>query len=346
MELITDPAPQDLTGVIRLTTEAYEDETSTLQTFLPNLHINDTVARVRDVVATKADAAEVRSFDAEAPIGKAAEKTRGITFDMPPISQKLRVSEADQLRGIADGAMTDKINRRGKQLGEAIADRAELFRGEVLTTGKIHVDGENGVYADVDFGRDESMQPVAEDSWEGADAKHLTMIEQWLEDYSDFNGVEASTMVLSKTALRYLVKSKEIKGAITDTPSKTRITPAMVRGLLTDYGIDQVITYDRQIQVGGRAVRPLPKGRVLFLPSGADMQVGRTVFGTTVEAVDPAYGYGIAPEDAPGIVIGAWRQQDPAGVWVRGNSIAAPVLANPDLAMSVNITGAVDSDEA
>lgn len=338
MEFLTDPSPMDLTGVIRLTTEAYEAERSTLAQFLPNTHINSNVAKLSDIVATQGDAAEVRSYDAEAPIGKAAEKVRAITFELPPVSQKLRVTEANQLTDIATSNLGATVNRYGKQVGEAIADRLELFRGEVLATGKIDIQGENGVYVDVDFGRDSAMEPTVGTSWEDASATPLADLEEWLEAYSDHNDGDASTLVLSKRALRTLVRNKEIIGAVTDAPAKTRVTPAMVVSLLTEYGITEVVTYDRKVRVAGAQKRVLAEDTVLLLPSAADLTVGRTVFGTTVEAAEAAYGYGIAPEDAPGIVVGAWRQNDPAGVWVHGTAIAAPVLTNPDLAMAAKIS--------
>ena len=338
MEFLNDPAPVDLTGVARLTTEAYEGERATLAQFLPNTHITGTVAKMSELVTHQGDAAEVRSYDAEAAIGRAAEKVLGVTFELPPVSQKLRVTEASQLGDIGTGAMGATIYRYGKQVGEAIADRMELFRGEVLATGRIDIQGENGVYVDVDFGRDPSMSPTVATSWEDANATPLNDLEDWLEAYSDHNDGEASSLVLSKGALRALVRNKEVIGAVTDAPSKTRVTPEMVKGLLSEFGITDVVTYDRKVRVRGAVQRVLAEDTVLLLPSATDLTVGRTVYGTTVEAVDPAYGYGIAPEDAPGIVVGAWRQNDPAGVWVRGNAIGAPVLVNPDLAMAAKIS--------
>lgn len=339
MDFLTSPSPADLTGAVRLDMQEYDEERSTLAQFLPNMHINSNVAKVRDLFEGQGEAAELRAFDAEAPIGKAADSIRALTFELPPISQKLRVSEMDQLRSIADPELESIIGMRAVQVGRAVADRMELFRGEVLATGKIHVDGENGVYADVDFGRSAEMEPTVGTSWEDAAATPLSDLEDWLEAYSDKNGSEASTLVLSARALRKLVKNKEIISAITDTPNKTRVNPEMVRGLLTEFGITEVVTYDRKIAAsGGARARVLPEDKVLLMPSAQD-GVGRTVFGTTVEAADASYGYGIAPEDSPGIVVGSWRQQDPAGVWVRGNAIGAPVLLNPDLAMAATISG-------
>lgn len=338
MEFLTSPSPADLTGAVRLDMQEYDEERSTLAQFLPNMHINSNVAKVRDLFEGQGEAAELRSFDAEAPVGKAADSVRALTFELPPISQKLRVSEMDQLRSIADPQLASVVGMRAVQVGRAVADRMELFRGEVLATGKIHVDGENGVYADVDFGRSAEMEPTTGTSWEDAAAKPLSDLVDWLEAYSDKNGSEASTLVLSARALRKLMTNKEITGSMPD-PKITRANPEMVRGLLAEFGITEVITYDRKIAAaGGVRSRVLPVDKALLLPSSQE-GVGRTVFGTTVEAADASYGYGIAPEDSPGIVVGSWRQQDPAGVWVRGNAIGAPVLLNPDLVMAATISG-------
>ena len=54
-----------------------------------------------------------------------------------------------------------------------------------------------------------------------------------------------------------------------------------------------------------------------------------------LEAVDPAYG--IAEEDRPGIVVGAYQEDDPKSTWVRANAIGMPVVgdANYTAAMTV-----------
>ncbi len=347
MALITDPAPQDLTGVVRLTTADYEEEeaerANSLSAFLPNIQIQDTVARVSDLISSQADAAEVRSYDAEAPIGRAAELTRNIVFDLPAIAQKLRVSEEQQLRarGATDAALGDVITRYGAQVGKAIADRVELFRGEALATGKIHIAGENGVYADIDFGRDAAMAPTVGTSWEDADSTPLSDLIAWSEAYSDLNGAEPSQIVMSRTALLRLVKNKEVIAAATTTTATgkaalPRVTPQAVIDIFGEYGFT-VGTYNRKVKVAGQSRRVIPEDQVLILP-GDNTLIGRTVFGTTVEAVEPYYGYNIAPEDAPGIVVGAFREEDPAGAWVRGNAIAAPVLVNANLSMSAKIS--------
>lgn len=347
MEIITEPAPQDLTGVIRLTTTDYEQEAieraNSLASYLPNHQVQDTVARVSDLISSQGDAAEVRAYDAEAPIGKAAETARAIVFDLPPVSQKLRVTEEQQLRarGATDAAMGDVISRYGVQVGKAIADRVELFRGEALATGKIHIAGENGVYADVDFGRDDAMSPTTGTSWEDTDSTPLSDLIDWAETYSDLNGAEPTNIVMSRSALLKLVKNKEIISAATATTTNgraalPRVTPETVISVFGEYGFT-VSTYNRKVRVGGQSRRVLAEDRVLILP-GDNTLIGRTVYGTTVEAVEPYYGYNIAPEDAPGIVVGAFRNHDPAGVWVHGNAIAAPVMVQPNLAMSATIS--------
>lgn len=339
MEMIQTPAPAELTDLIRADMAAYEEERAGLAQFLPNTHINSTVARSSDLIEEDGEAAELRAFDAEAPIGKAAEKTVNVVFDLPAISQKLRVTEMDQLREISDDKQSDVIARRSLQTGRAVADRVELLRGEVLVTGKIDVQGENGVHANVDFGRNPLMEVESSENFEDPAAKALTDLEGWLESYTDLNGFAPSTMLLSGKSLRYLVKNKEVIGAVTDTPSKTRVNQQMVRDLLGEFGITDIVTYDRRIRFNGQRDRVIPEDKILLLPNPADGSIGQSVFGTTVEAWNPAYGYNIHPDDAPGIVSGAWQTQDPAGVWTRGNAIASPVLVRPDLAMVATISG-------
>lgn len=339
MALITDTiTPADLTGVARLAAENQDADQATFAQFLPNTQINDTVARTRDVDNSRGEAAQLRAFDAEAPIA-AAKGVKQVTFDLPALGQKIRVGELSQIRArsLPDSAMQDILGRTAIQVGRAIADRVEMLRAEALVTGGLSVQ-ENGVVADIDFGRDAKMAPTVGTSWEDADATPLSDLLEWAEAYAALNGVEPGALVISKQALLKMTKNKEIVATATDKASAKRVSPAVVSEVFGQFGFNNIITYDRQVNVGGIVQRVTPADRVLMLPAATDVQAGVTVFGTTVEATDPAYDYGIDQNDAPGIVVGAFRQNDPASVWIHGNAIAAPVLVNPNLALSATIS--------
>lgn len=339
MALITDTiTPADLTGVARLAAENQDADQATFAQFLPNTQINDTVARTRDVDNSRGEAAQLRAFDAEAPIA-AAKGVKQVTFDLPALGQKIRVGELSQIRArsLPDSAMQDILGRTAIQVGRAIADRVEMLRAEALVTGGLSVQ-ENGVVADIDFGRDSKMAPTVGTSWEDADATPLSDLLEWAEEYAALNGVEPGALVISKQALLKMTKNKEIVATATDKASAKRVSPAVVSEVFGQFGFNNIITYDRQVNVGGTVQRVTPADRVLMLPAATDVQAGVTVFGTTVEATDPAYDYGIDQNDAPGIVVGAFRQNDPASVWIHGNAIAAPVLVNPNLALSATIS--------
>lgn len=339
MALITDTiTPADLTGVARLAAENQDADQATFAQFLPNTQINDTVARTRDVDNSRGEAAQLRAFDAEVPIA-AAKGVKQVTFDLPALGQKIRVGELSQIRArsLPDSAMQDILGRTAIQVGRAIADRVEMLRAEALVTGGLSVQ-ENGVVADIDFGRDSKMAPTVGTSWEDADATPLSDLLEWAEEYAALNGVEPGALVISKQALLKMTKNKEIVATATDKASAKRVSPAVVSEVFGQFGFNNIITYDRQVNVGGTVQRVTPADRVLMLPAATDVQAGVTVFGTTVEATDPAYDYGIDQNDAPGIVVGAFRQNDPASVWIHGNAIAAPVLVNPNLALSATIS--------
>lgn len=336
MELINDVVnPVELTGMARAAAQE-RDSTATFSQFLPNLFIDDVVARSTDLVQGQAEVASVRAYDAEAPLGRSADKVARVTFDLPPVSQKHRVSEYSQIRNRAamNAGLPDAINRYSIQLGEAIADRAEMFRAEVLITAKINLDNENGVFANVDFGRDAELEPEATAAFSDADSTPLTDLLEWKQIYLEANGFEPGVIVLSDQVINNLTKNKEIIGIATDRAAAKRVTPAVVRQVLAEYGFNQIQSYDRRVNIGGTLTRLMDVDRMLMLPSAP---VGRTVYGTTVEASDPQYNYGIAPQDTPGIVVGAFRQNDPAGIWVHGNSITAPVMPFPNQVLSAKI---------
>lgn len=339
MALITDTiTPTDLTGVARIAAEKQDADQATFAQFLPNTQINDTVARTRDVETGRGEAAQLRAFDAEAPIA-AARGVKQVTFDLPALGQKIRVGELSQIRArsLPDAAMQDILGRTAIQVGRAIADRVEMLRAEALVSGKLAV-AENGVVADIDFGRDASMEPTVGTSWEDAGATPLSDLLEWAEAYAALNGVEPGALVISKQALLKMTKNKEIVSTATDKASASRVSPAVVAEVFGQFGFSNIITYDRQVNVGGATQRVTPADRVLMLPAAGEVQAGVTVFGTTVEAVDPSYGYDIDQNDAPGIVVGEFLEQDPASRWVHGNAIAAPVLVNPNLALSAKIS--------
>lgn len=335
MALWTDVAdPQELTVVAREAARDREqrDEFNLAQ-FLPNEHTLSQSVTLEAGENGFVEAAEYRAYDAETPIGGRGEGSRRIMFELPPLGQKRRVSEYNQLMFLGEGgesAIRTAIGKAAVLRGQAVADRMELERGRVLVSGKAAIN-ENGFIVDSDFGRDEDLTVTAGTKWGEASADPVQDILDWAEAYSDRNGETPAYIVASTKAIGALAK---YNGFLPKDSIRRRASFDEMNALLESEGLPQLVKYDRRVRVNGVAERVIPEGTLLFLPD-ATAGLGKTFWGTTLESLDPKYG--IQVEDRPGIVAGAYQDEDPRAVWVKAAAIGMPALADANLAMAATV---------
>lgn len=343
MALWTDlVTPAELTGYSRAALADYEVNRPSLSAWLPNEFVQDIVARVTRGATGMVDAAEFRAYDAETPIGGAPGGSR-VTFELPPLGKKERVGEYDQLRqrnADTPDLVINALEKVAARRVRSVADRVEVARGQVLTTGKVTI-SENGFTAEADFGRAGGNAFTVGTAWStAASATVLADLQTAADLYRDANGEDPGAIVMSTRAVNYMMKAAELRNfqqTLAGTPNV--VTRTTVNTILADYNLPGVTIYDRKVQIGGVATRVTPDDRVYLLPAPAatpdGTDLGATFWGTTLEAAFPEYQIGAT--DRPGIVVGAHREDDPAGVWVRANAIAMPALANPNLSVCMKI---------
>ncbi|CAB0972603.1 hypothetical protein FRC0482_01474 [Corynebacterium diphtheriae] len=339
MKLWTDlVTPLELSEVARMTVEERERQRISLAAWLPNTTVDDLNVRLETAANGLVETAEFRAYDAETPIG-AAPGGKRVTIELPALGQKLRVSEYDQLR--MRSANSDKfkqsVGERAKQVSAAVADRMELLRGEVLVSGKAVIK-ENQFIAEADFGRDSDLTITVANMWDKPDtATPLSDLQSAVEKYVAKNGVNPGKLVMSRKAVSTLLRVDEIRKAATgNTPSM--VTIDYVKTLFESFGLPEIEIYDRMVRQNGKSVRVIDEKVALILPppaSEVDNDLGKTFWGTTLEASDPRFG--IAEDDRPGIVAGAYKDDDPMGVWVKAAAIGMPVLANANLAAALTV---------
>lgn len=335
MALWTDVAsPEDLTIVAR---EAAADrearEGFNLSQFLPNEHSQSQTITLEAGENGFVDAAEFRAYDAETPIGGRGLGGSRVTFELPPLGQKRRVSEYDQLVRLGEGgeaAIRDAIGKATVLRAQAVADRIELERGRILVSGKAVID-ENGFKVDSSFGRDDELTVTAGTIWSADDADPIEDILAWVETYVDKTGETPAYMVVSTKAASALAK---YNGFLPKDTIRRRASLEEINALLDAEDLPQLVKYDRRVRVDGKAERVIPENTVLFLPD-VSAGLGKTYWGTTLESLDARYS--IAAEDRPGIVAGAYQDDDPMGVWVKASAIAMPALADANLAMAATV---------
>ena len=149
--------------------------------------------------------------------------------------------------------------------------------------------------------------------------------------------IRTSTKVVSA-----LIRSDALKAmASVGGTVPSILTLDAVNAILGAYGLPTVTVYNRKVQQGGKKVRVLPEDHLFFLPAAVDpnadagTQLGGTFIGRTLEADDPRYG--LPQEDQPGLVVGAYREDDPLVAWIRSAAIGMPVLANANLSMAIEV---------
>lgn len=335
MELWTSAVePAELTTFARQSQQQIEAAAGSLASFFPSETVDDVAVRYMKGKKGLVDAAEFRAFDAETTIG-ALEGGQRVTIDLPPVGQKIRIGELDQLRARTLDPSDDRVQvsvAKATERAVAATDaRVEALRGSILESGKLVVN-ENGFNIDVDLGRSEDMTTAAGTKWDQDGATPLDDLLAWADLYSDKNDVMPGTVLMSRKAVSALQRSQQILAA---TPSSATVASMdTINAVFGSYGLPTVQVFDRKVRVGGAVKRVLAEDKLFFLPA-AGAALGKTTWGRTAEADDPDYS--IAPAEGAGIVAAAHKVHDPYSYWARATAIALPVMTDPDASMVATV---------
>lgn len=329
--------PAELTGFARAAVEDVERQKGTLATFLPNESVPDVVVRTVVDSDGTGELAQYRSFDAETPIASGGSGSRK-TFELMPLGLKERVGEYDQLRRQA-GAMDlvkAGIENATLRVAQAVVDRLEVARGQVLDTGKLTIN-ENGVAQVIDYGRSSANDVTASQPWNRNGADPIEYLIGLCETYADRNqGSQPGVILTSRRVVALLQRSSTIRAIVaTLSGAPSIVSLDALTAAVASFGLPPIQVYDRKV----RGQRVLDQDAVYLLPAGSGVTgrsvLGATFYGQTLEASEPEYG--LAPVDQPGLVVGSWKTKDPIGVWVHSNAIAMPVLVNPVASMVARV---------
>jgi hypothetical protein len=338
---IVDPAT--LTGYARQSLADYEAGRGTLARWLPNRTIPDIVARFVRGATGLVDVAKFRAYDAEPEIGRRPAGAR-VTIELPAISQNIPVGEYEQIRArsgnVGDAQALVSIQNTTDLTVRAIADRIELQRGTVLTTGLATIAQDNFTVSD-DFGRPAGQTITAPALWSVAGTDRLGQLQTWSDLLVDANGEPPGCMVMSTRVFRSLAAGTQFQTQLLNGGARNA-TPDEARRTIEAAGLPDIIVMDRRVSVDGVLQPVIPNDRVLLLPAPTDVnndggtQLGATFWGRTLAATEP--GWGIEDGAQPGIVSAVFRNDRPPMITeVISDAIGMPVLANAGLSFCAKV---------
>lgn len=343
--------PQELLGFVRNIQAERDFNQFALSQFLPNQDINDITYKITTGTLTDEDAAEVRAWDVESPIGKRQGISR-IMGELPPISKKKRVGEEERLRleGLkrrgegATSALIDAIYDDAGRLARAVSARIELFRGEALVNGTITIN-ENSIKLDpIDFQRATAHNFAANTllttaRWSDfANSDPIGNLSTWIDTYRTTNlGLEPGVILTSRKVLRNLLQNAKIRalaGFPVTTPSL--VNRPQLNSVLSNFDLPPIATYDVAVRVGGSQVRTVADDKVILLPPAGE-PLGRTFIGPTAESIELAEANQISGDQLSGLAAVVDRTTDPVSTWTKVVGVALPVLVNPNLSFVAQV---------
>lgn len=329
--------PAEQTVYARQSLQQREEAKGSLAAFLPTQPVDDITLRFDRTRMGMVPTAEYRSYDTETTIGALPGGER-VTIDLPPLGQKVRVGELDQLRargGATIAGQENLIAAATDRVVTAVSDRLEYARGRVIETGKLSIN-ENGFKVEHDLGRSQDMVVTAATKWNQDGADPLEDMQAWAEAYEDENGQAPGALVVSpkiRSTLRKSEAFRKMVGGVASTPNAVSLD--FINTQLQSEGLPALQVFSRRVNVAGEVQRVLDEKKAFFLPAAGSNILGGTFMGTTLESAEPEYG--IAPGDRAGIVVGTFRDNDPVATWVHASAIGMPALVNPNAAMVAEV---------
>lgn len=327
--------PRELTQYARMALADRPVNQFSFSRWLPDVRIDDLDYRFTTGGEGLIEAATFRQYDAPAQTAARPTVTRK-SGELPAISRKIPLTEYNRLKQRANGgeSIGGLVKRDAVRLTKSIDAKLEYCRAQALVGGALTI-SENGVSATVTFGRDSGMSVTAAVTHATASTDVLTDLLTWRNAYIDLNGEPPGVMVTGTTVLGYWLRNTGFRNyAYPGGNAQTQLSPATLQQQFQDYGLPPIVICDRSVNLAGTSTKLLATDKVLFLPADGS-ELGATLYGTTVEAIDADYD--IEAVEAPGVVVGSWSTKDPITLWTKADAIALPVLANPSLAMVADV---------
>lgn len=344
MALVTDLVePMEMIGYVRGVQIELERNTFTLSQYLPNNQVDEIEWRVTTANLRDEDAAPLRQWDTEAPVGgrQGAQRLYG---ELPPISKKIPLGEEQRLRARAllrgDGDTTEIVNgvfNDAERMTRAVLARMELLRGEAIQTGQ-NVINENGVVQTVSWGRKGAHTVSAAIKWDQATADPVADMRAWVQTYIDTNGVAPAFALTSTQVITQLMLNQKIRElattAVLGAPSL--VTVDTVMAVFAAFGLPPLVAYDTTVRLSGTSTRVTNVKMLTLMPPAVE-PLGETRWGPTAESMVLAAGNFVPVADAPGIVATIMATDDPPTTWTKATGVGLPLLPNPDLTFTATV---------
>lgn len=304
------------------------DARNTLARYLPNTPVRGIsyrLGRKRRLDQT----VPVRATDAPAtPIARGG--VLDIQGDLPNVTPIDYLTEDDlelaqRLANVpVDLGLT--VAQCARNVALAADNTFELMRAQLLSTGVVTLELEDGNVREVDFEIPPDQIIVAPVAW--TDPAYADDPFEELENahaiYADKAGSDAGVMLTDRRTVSVL--GTFLRQKYPQQP----IGMATISGELALRNLPQFETNDRNLTLAdGTRTRVWPSGTIAFLPS-SDTPVGRTELGITQEAVQQVEQRILTPDLAPGLTIVTLGQDNPIQRAVKGAAKGLPVLQDQD----------------
>lgn len=340
--LIFDLAdPQELLGFVREVESEINTNRFVLSQFLPNQPLDGIEFRANIGSLVDQDAAMIRAWDTESPIG-GRQGVQRLMGELPPISKKIRLGEEETLRLRAletgnNNPLIQQIYADAANMARSVAARVEMLRGEALYAGTLTIN-ENGVQQSVNFGRSGTHSVAPGTLWSNVAASTPIQDEQaWLSTYVDSNGESPALALTSQAVVNNLLLNAQYRAmAPVNGVTPPFLSLPGINQIRAAYDLPPIVVYETKVRVNGTLTRVIPADRLIYLPA-ATSGLGRTFTGTTAEAIELAGAQQIANDQVPGMVAVVDKTYDPVATWTKAAAIALPVLMNPDLTLVADV---------
>lgn len=302
-----------------------------LTSVLPNVHVqgrkSKTVRRTHTSTTAK-----FRSYNAEAPIGSRPDAVNVKELSLPAMSEKLPIDE-DMILTLSEGAtdaaiarIVDAIYDDVERLTTSLLNRAELARGQFLSTGAVTID-ENGFVDDADFLLAGTHKVTAGTLWSDQAAPAIDDELLWLRVVRTDARRPVVKAITSEAVRNFLLKNLQYRQAfwpaVAAPPS---LTPAQLDTVRQTYGLPPLEVYEGIVPTDTGTTRVIPANLFILVTDN----VGESQWGITAEARELVGSNSVdfTQEQAPGLTVVQFSTPDPVTTWTKVSAIYLPVAGD------------------